>query len=132
MPGMNTMTHGLVLAAVLCIAPGMAVGGERKDAEITCEPTEERLVYDCTVTVTKRRSGDPVTDAEFTVGADMPSMPGAHNVRPVQAIPRDAPGLYGVRIHLEMPGEWAMKFDFTKPDRDRVVRKKIFSGEVNH
>ena len=74
---MNTMTHGLVLAAGFCIAPAMAVGGERKDAEITCEPTGERLVYDCTVTVTKRRSGDPVTDAEFTVGADMPSMPGA-------------------------------------------------------
>ena len=74
---MNTMTHGLVLAAILGIAPEMAVGGERKDAEITCEPTEERLVYDCTVMVSKRRSGDPVTDAEFTVGADMPmSMPG--------------------------------------------------------
>ena len=129
---MNTMTHGLILAAILGIAPAMAVGGERKDAEITCEPTGERLVYDCTVMVRKRRSGDPVTDAEFTVGADMPSMPGAHNIRPVQAIPRDEPGHYGVRIHLEMLGEWALKLDFTKPDRDRVVRKKIFGGHGDH
>lgn len=128
---MNTMTHGFILAATLAVAPVMAVGGERKDAEITCEPTEERLVYDCTVMVSKRRSGDPVTDAEFTVGADMPSMPGAHNVKPVQAIPGDAPGLYGVRIHLEMLGEWAVKLDFTKPDRDRVVKKKIFAGAGN-
>ena len=129
---MNMMAYGFVLAAILGIAPEMAAGGERKDAEITCEPTEERLVYDCTVMVTKRRSGDPVTDAEFTVGADMPSMPGAHNVKPVQAIPGDAPGLYGARIHLEMLGEWAMKLDFTKPDRDRVVKKKIFAGDGRH
>lgn len=129
---MKWTAHGIILAAILGLAPVMADGGERKDAEITCEPTEHRLVYDCTVMLTKRRSGEPVTDAEFTVGADMPSMPGAHSVRPVRAIPHDAPGLYGVRIHLEMHGEWAIRLDFTKPDRDRVVKKQVFAGGADH
>ncbi len=129
---MKTMTHGVILAAILGISPMTATGAERKNAEITCEPTEQRLVYDCTVMLTKRRSGDPVTNAEFTVGADMPSMPGAHNIKPVPAIPLEEPGLYGVRIHLEMLGEWAVKLDFTKPDRDRVVKKQTFAGNGNH
>ena len=129
---MKTMTHGVILAAMIGLAPLMAVGAERKDAEITCEPTGQRLVYDCIVMLTKRRSGEPVTNAEFTVGADMPSMPGAHSVRPVPAVPHDAPGLYGVRIHLEMPGEWAIRLDFTKPDRDRVVKKQVFAGHGDH
>ena len=129
---MKTTTRSFILVAILGILPVMAIGGERKDAEITCEPTEQRLVFDCTVMLTKRQSGDPVTDAEFTVGADMPSMPGAHNVRPVPAIPLGAPGLYGARIHLEMLGEWAIKIDITKPDRDRVVEKQVFAGNGNH
>ena len=126
------MTRGVILAAILGIAPVLAIGAERKDAEVTCEPTEQRLVYDCTVMLTKRHSGDPVNNAEFTVGADMPSMPGAHNVKPVQAIPHEEPGLYGVRIHLDMLGDWAIRLDFTKPDRDRVVKKQTFAGNGNH
>ena len=129
---MNKLTHGIFLVVILGITPVMAVGAERKDAEIDCKPTEQRLVYDCTVMLTKRRSGNPVTDAEFTVGAEMPSMPGAHNVKPTQAIPGDIPGLYGARIHLEMLGDWAIKLDFTKPDRDRVVKKQQFAGNGNH
>ena len=125
---MNKGIGGLILFAGLGVLPMAAIGGERKDAEITCEPTERRLVYDCHVMLTGRRSGEPIAGAEFTVGADMPSMPGAHNVKPVPAIPHDTPGLYGARIHLEMPGDWAIRLDFTKPERDRVVRKLHFAG----
>jgi hypothetical protein len=53
----------------------------------------------------------------------MPSMPMAHNVKPVKAAPGSAPGEYTARIELEMFGEWALKLDVRKPVRDRIVRK---------
>ena len=118
--------------AVLVIAglgqlPALAGADERKAAEVECAPVERQaLVYDCTITLTGRKSGAPIADAEFTVGADMPSMPGAHSVRPVPAEPHGAPGTYRARIELEMTGEWALKLDFTRPGRDRLVRKLRF------
>ena len=69
--------------AVLAVAglgqlPVLAGAGERKAAEVECTPVEQQaLVYDCMITLKGRKSGTPVADAEFTVGADMPSMPGA-------------------------------------------------------
>ena len=73
-----------------------------------------------------------IADAEFTVGADMPSMPGTHNVRPVPAEPHGTPGVYRARIELEMTGEWALKLDFTRPGRDRLIRKLHFGTTERH
>ena len=107
--------------------PVLAGADERKAAEVECTPVERQaLVYDCTFTLKGRKSGTPIADAEFTVGADMPSMPGAHSVRPVPAEPHGAPGTYRARIELEMTGEWALKLDFTRPGRDRLIRKLHF------
>lgn len=120
--------------AVLAVAglvqlPVLADAEERKAAEVECTPVEHRaLVYDCTIMLKGKQSGIPIVDAEFMVGADMPSMPAAHNVRPVPAAPRGAPGVYRFRIELEMKGEWALKLDFTKPSRDRLVKKLRFGG----
>jgi len=120
--------------AVLAVAglgqlPVLAGADERKAAEVECTPVEQQaLVYDCMITLRGRKSDTPIVDAEFTVGADMPSMPGAHNVHPVPAEPHGAPGMYRARIELEMKGEWALKLDFTKPSRDRLVKKLRFGG----
>lgn len=62
----------------------------------------------------------------------MPSMPGAHNVRPVPAEPHDTPGMYRARIELEMTGEWVLRLDFTKPERDRLNKKLHFGGMDGH
>ncbi len=129
---MARVTLRLLVVAGISVLPMTVFAGERKHAEITCEPADEKLVFDCVMMVTRRTSGDPITDAEFMVSADMPSMPGAHNVRPVPAVPHHEPGLYTARIHLEMLGEWAVKLDFSKPDRDRVVRKLRFAGVGGH
>ena len=102
---------------------------ERKAAELACTPVEHQaLVYDCTIALKGRKSGTPIAGAEFTVGADMPSMPGAHSVRPVPAEPHGAPGAYRARIELEMTGEWALRLDFTIPDRDRLITKLHFGA----
>ena len=42
------------------------------------------------------------------------------------------PGMYRARIELEMTGEWALKLDFTKPSRDRLVKKLQFGGMHGH
>ena len=122
---MNILLSAAFVVAVLL--PMSADADARKAAEVACTPVEKRaLVYDCTIALKAGKGGAPVVDAEFTVGADMPSMPGAHNVRPVPAEPHGMPGMYRARIELEMMGEWVLKLDFTKPRRDRLVRKLRF------
>ena len=115
----------------LVLSP-MPAAGERKVAEVECKPAGRKLIYDCMISLKGRKSGMPVAGAEFTVGADMPSMPGVHNVRPVPAEPGGTPGTYRARVHLEMTGEWALKLDFTKPGRDRLIKKLHFGGMKRH
>ena len=125
----KTLPSAVLVVAALGMLPLPAAADERKSAEVECTPVEQqKLVYDCTITLKGKHSGTPIADAEFMVGADMPSMPGAHGVRPVPAGPHGVPGTYRARIELEMTGEWALKLDFTKPRRDRLVRKLHFGG----
>ena len=120
-----------ILAVCIVAVPVLAQAAERKAAEVACLPVEgEALVYDCTITLEGKTSGMPIAEAEFTIGADMPSMPGAHNIRPVPAEPHGTPGTYRARITLDMPGEWALKLDFTRPNRDRLVEKLHFGGST--
>jgi hypothetical protein len=60
------------------------------------------------------------------VGADMPSMPMAHNVRPVQAAAGQEAGTYRARLTLEMHGDWALRIDVTRPVRDRIIKLMRF------
>lgn len=88
-------------------------------AQLDCRPTGEDFVYECTVTLA--RGGQPLQGVQVTVGADMPSMPMAHNVRPAKASPGTKPGEYKVRLELEMQGEWAVKLRLSGPVRDKLV-----------
>ena len=130
---MNIRLSAVFVVTVVGLLPMLADADERKAAEVECTPVEQQaLVYDCMITLKGKKSGTPVVDAEFTVGADMPSMPGTHNVHPVPAEPHGMPGMYRARIELEMTGEWALKLDFTKPSRDRLVKKLQFGGMHGH
>ena len=123
----------MLVVAGLGLLPLFTVAGERKAAEVECIPVErQELTYECMISLEGKKSGEPIAGAEFTVGADMPSMPGTHNVRPVPAEAHGMPGMYRARIQLEMSGEWALKLDFTRPDRDRVVKKLDFGGMEGH
>jgi len=129
----KTRLFTVIAVSALGLLPVAAAAHERKAAEVECAAVEgQELVYECMITLKGRKSGTPIADAEFMVGADMPSMPGAHNVRPVPAEPHDTPGMYRARIELEMTGEWNLKLDFTKPDRDRVNKKLHFGGMDGH
>jgi len=95
---------------------------DKKSGQVECAATDVRLAYDCIITLTNKKTGQTIKDAEFTVSADMTSMPGAHTVKPVAVI-NHGKGMYHVHLPLEMYGQWALTMDFTQPKRDRVVTK---------
>jgi len=111
---------GLALWFLVISTSSPAAG--KKSGQVECAATDVRLAYDCIITLTNKQTGQTIKDAEFTVSADMPSMPGAHTVKPV-AVMNHGMGMYHVQLVLEMYGEWALIMDFTLPKRDRVVTK---------
>jgi hypothetical protein len=92
---------------------------QKIEARLDCKHTGKDFIYDCRINID--RGGEPLTGAQVTVGADMPSMPMAHNVKPVKAQPTKTPGEYRARLDLEMPGEWAVKLRLGGPVRDQLV-----------
>ncbi|HET7297205.1 MAG TPA: FixH family protein, partial [Burkholderiales bacterium] len=83
------------------------------------------FVYGCRITL--ERGGQPLSGAQVTVGADMPSMPMAHNIKSVKAKPTSMPGEYQARLDLEMTGEWAVKLRIAGPVRDQLVLHYVFT-----
>ena len=92
---------------------------QRIHAELDCRFTGTDFVYDCAVRLA--RGGAPLAGVQLSIGADMPSMPMAHNVKPVKAKPGKNPGVYEARLDLEMAGEWAVKLRLSGPVRDQLV-----------
>ena len=111
---------GLALWFLVISTSSPAAG--KKSGQVECAATDVRLAYDCIITLTNKQTGQTIKDAEFTVSADMTSMPGAHTVEPVAVI-NHGKGMYHVHLPLEMYGQWALTMDFTQPKRDRVVTK---------
>lgn len=105
-----------LLLALLAATPAFAQGVH---ADLACRFTGTDFVYDCVIRLS--RGGRPLGGAQMVVGADMPSMPMAHNVAPVKARPGARPGEYEARLDLEMTGEWAVKLRLSGPVRDQLV-----------
>lgn len=116
----------LASSAALGAAGVPATAAERPKAKTECAATDKPLVYDCTITLSGRKSGAPIEGAKLVVNADMPAMPMAHNVKPVTATPAGTPGVYRVRLTLEMHGEWLVKIRVSGPTRDLLVEKLMF------
>ena len=114
-----------LLVVLASVGSGLAADVKAK-AEVNCAATAKPLEYDCTIKLSDSRSGAALTGVDVTVGADMPSMPMAHNVKPVKAVPGSEPGTYRARIELEMHGDWAVKVDLTGQVRDRIVKSMRF------
>jgi hypothetical protein len=110
------------------IFPDGTQAAERARADVECTPTDQKLVYDCMIMLTGRKSGTAMDGVEFMVKTDMPSMPMAHNMKPVKAMPTGNPGMYHARIELEMHGEWILKMDVSSPARDTIIHKMHFGA----
>jgi len=99
---------------LLLVSP--QVFAQKTAAALDCKFTGKDFIYDCVI-----RLNPPAPGVQITVGADMPSMPMAHNVKPVKAQPAKTPGEYRARLDLEMAGEWAVKLRLSGPVRDQLV-----------
>ncbi len=121
---------GLLPTALVAslIFPAGTQAAERARADVECTPSDQELVYDCMIMLTGKNSGAPMDGVEFTVRADMPSMPMVHNVKPVKAMPTGKQGMYHVRIELEMHGEWVLRMDISRPARDTIIHKMRFGA----
>ena len=126
---MRTIVCMLVAVAALTAGyPQAALGQARAKAAVTCVSAGQALQYDCTIRLANARSGEPLSGLTVSVGADMPSMPGMHNVRPVKATEQAEKGVYQVRLGLEMHGDWAVRLDLSGAVRDRVIAMLRFEG----
>ena len=117
-------------AAILAFAcAATALAADRAKAAIDCKPAGDKFAYDCVIKLSNARSAAPVEKADVTVGADMPSMPMAHNVQPVLAKPTGKPGEYEARIQLEMFGNWAVRLKVEGTLGDQIVVMKNFNDK---
>jgi hypothetical protein len=111
---------------ILGLAPALAIA-QAPQADLACKATGKDFVYDCAIRLT--RGGKPLQGVQMTVGADMPSMPMAHSVKPAKATPAQAPGEYRAQIDLEMLGVWAIKLRLAGPVRDQLVLHYEFDSK---
>jgi hypothetical protein len=118
----------VLVTAAIC-SPDAAFAQTRAKADVVCRPTSTALQYDCTITLTNTRTSEPLSGVTMTVGADMPSMPMMHNVRPVKATPGEKPGTYDASLLLEMHGDWAVQLNLSGPLRDRIVTTLRFDPD---
>jgi hypothetical protein len=110
--------HMRILPFLLLVVSS-AVLAQGPQAALHCKPTATDYIYDCTIKLT--RDGKPLTGVALTLGADMPSMPMMHAVKPVKAKPGKTPGEYRAKLDLEMLGEWAVTLTLAGPAKDRLV-----------
>jgi len=119
--------RSILAIAIAGLGATAALAADRASAVVDCKATPDALVYDCVIGLSNARTGAPLQGATVTVGADMPSMPMAHNVPPVTAKPTARPGEYHARLALEMHGDWALRLIVAGPLRDQLVTVRSFN-----
>ena len=114
----------IVVIFLVSVAPSVLYPMMTK-SQTKCKATSKKFQYNCNVLFLKKK--EPISGYSGFVGAKMPSMAMAHNVKPVKFSEKeDMPGHYGFTIQLEMLGEWMFQYDISIPTRDRIMEKLIF------
>ena len=125
------MKYALALLAVLiAVATTPALAADRVQATVSCKPAGVSLAYTCIFKLTNASTGAPLEKAQLSIGADMPSMPLAHNVPPVTAKATGAPGEYRALVVLEMHGDWALRLRVGGPLKDQLVEVLNFTPQA--
>jgi hypothetical protein len=94
-------------------------------SQTECAASAKKFQYNCNVLFLHKKK--PMSGYSGIVGATMPSMAMAHNVKPVKFTEKEGmAGHYEFIIQLEMLGEWMFQYDISQPKRDRVMEKLIF------
>ena len=94
-------------------------------SQTECTATAKKFEYNCNVLFLHKKK--PMSRYSGIVGAKMPSMAMAHNVKPVKFTEKEGmAGHYEFTIQLETLGQWMFQYDISTPKRDRVIEKLIF------
>jgi hypothetical protein len=127
------MNRFTIAVAALCFAANLISGPAeaqmRAKADVTCKQAGGPLEYDCIVKLANARSNEPLSGVSLSIGADMPSMPGVHHLRPAVATEDQEKGTYRAKLVLDMHGDWALQLNLSGPTRDRVVKVLRFEGD---
>lgn len=124
------MIRSAAVAAILAASIATAAAQQvRAKADVTCKQAGGPLDYDCIVKLTNARTNEPLSGVSLSIGADMPSMPGVHHLRPAVATEDAEKGTYRAKLVLDMHGDWALQLNITGPTRDRVVKVLRFEGD---
>jgi hypothetical protein len=121
------LTAFSIALSLLVATTVAATAQERARADIKCQPSAQTLVYTCAITLARAKGGEAISGADVMVGADMPSMPMAHNVKPAKATPTEVAGQYNATLTLEMHGDWAVHITVGGPLRDKIVNVLNFT-----
>ena len=122
------LSPGFAAAIVWAALSAPAQAQVRAKADVACKQAGGPLQYDCIVKLIDARSNAPLTGVRLAIGADMPSMPGIHHLRPAEAVEDAEKGTYRARLMLDMHGEWALQLNLSGPVRDRVIKLLRFEG----
>ena len=115
----------IVVLALMSTAPTLLYAVTTK-SQTDCKATSKRFQYNCNVSFLQKT--ELMSGYSGFVGAKMPSMAMAHNIKPVKFLEKeDMAGHYEFTIQLEMLGEWMLQYDISIPKRDRVLEKLIFN-----
>ena len=120
----NLSLPSIVVIFLVSIAPTVLFPMITK-SQTDCKATSKKFQYNCNVLFLQKK--ELMRGYSGFVGAKMPSMAMAHNVKPVKFSEKeDMMGHYEFTIQLEMLGEWMFQYDISIPTRDRVMEKLIF------
>ena len=120
----NLSLPSIVVIFLVSIAPTVLFPMITK-SQTDCKATSKKFQYSCNVLFLQKK--ELMRGYSGFVGAKMPSMAMAHNVKPVKFSEKeDMTGHYEFTIQLEMLGEWMFQYDISIPTRGRVMEKLIF------
>ena len=120
----NLSIPSIIVIFLVSIAPTVLFPMITK-SQTDCKATSKKFQYNCNVLFLQKK--ELMRGYSGFVGAKMPSMAMAHNVKPVKFSEKeDMTGHYEFTIQLEMLGEWMFQYDISIPTRDRVMEKLIF------
>ena len=95
-------------------------------SQTKCTATAKKFQFNCNVLFLHKKK--PMSGYSGIVGATMPSMAMAHNVKPVKFTEKEGmTGHYEFIIQLEMAGEWMFQYDISTPKRNRIMEKLVFN-----
>ena len=107
------------LLALVLIMTTSNVQANMAKTHTSCMPHGQPLTYICKVNLSLQSK--PVSNAEMSVSAEMPSMPMAHNMRQTIVMPvADLVGQYEFVLVLEMAGDWRLIYNISSPFIDRL------------